>query len=143
MPAAQSNLYLGYSEFIKERQTLNKVLLVRFTANLANARQVESKAISDYDAMIKVRLAYSYDTSGAFFLPRCLSGRFCMGPLQISEMDCPLFDGHVRRSNELVFRRSVFVSHILLVARKNKSANTCTDLDLMPTDLVPIHQTYE
>ena len=34
---------------------LNKGL--RFTANLANARQVESKAISDYDAMIKVRQA--------------------------------------------------------------------------------------
>ena len=107
MPAAQSNFYLGYSEFIKERQTLNKVLLVRFTANLANARQVESKAISDYDAMIKVRLANSYDLSGAFFLPRCLSGRFCMGPLQISEMDCSLFDGQGQRSKDFVLLDAV------------------------------------
>ena len=45
---------------------LNKGL--RFTANLANARQVESKAISDYDAMIKVRQASN--AAQAFFLSK-------------------------------------------------------------------------
>merc|ERR1719379_1569904 len=40
-----------------------------FTANLANARQVESKAISDYDAMIKV-MSEEYDDMSDLFEKR-------------------------------------------------------------------------